>query len=195
LVQYSFCANLLRSELCWKITVEYHCTKFNWLKFSYNASVQISKGEQVSVSLESKDDSSLYNIHTDDVSLKNQSQVDWLCVPWNTGLYCPNWDVEWGGGSDSHASQFLLVNGYVYMYGKICLEDDGGHYQVNFIFDTEHYVKNIFGSTVFSEDNGPSSTYLINEGTCKIFDEQYNTIAGSTAHAETHLDTTVTVTG
>ncbi len=167
-----------------------------WHERSYNASIEIAKGNTVSVSLESKSDSTLYNIHTDDVSLKNQAQIDFICFTWPIDFYCPNMDIEWGGGSDAHASQALIYDGRVYMIGKICLEDDGGHDKVYFTFDTEHYVKTITGSTAFSEDNGPSSNWLQTEGWCASFTENMsNASAGSTAHAESHLDTNITVTG
>lgn len=167
-----------------------------WHERAYNASVEIAKGNEVKISLESKSDSTLYNIHTDDVSLKNQAQVDYICFTWPINIYCPNIDVEWGGGSNAHASQSLVYDGRVYMIGKICLEDDGGHDKVYFTFDTEHYVKNLFGTTVFSDTNGPSYNWLQTEGWCASFTENMsNASAGSTAHAESHLDSTVTVTG
>jgi len=170
-----------------------------WHERSDQASEQIRKGEIVKAVIESTTTSNIYNIHTNDVSLKNQSEIDYVCgfflgIP----LYCPHKDIEWGGGSDSHAIKSLPHSGTVYMEGKICTEDMGGHSGVNFTFDTEHYVKSIFGSTVFDEDNGPANVTIYVTYGCSYYKESYggiSAVAGSTAHTETHLDTTVTVVG
>lgn len=168
-----------------------------WGDRAVEAMNQIAKGEEVSVSLEVTTEPEISFVHTDDVSLKNQSQMSYVCgtYSWfNIPIYCMNIDVEWGGGSDSYAAQYIAYSGFLYTLNKICLEDDGGHNNVFFTFDTEHYAKNIYGSTIWSEDNGPASVSLWLEGTCAQYEEDNNFInAGYYGYAETHLDTTITV--
>ena len=203
-----------------------------WHNKADEARKQIQNGETVQATVEIRSNSNIQQVHTDNVSLKNQSEVDYLCgfflgVP----IYCPRVDVAWGGGTDTHAIKTLphvhtqvyrlfrhkiahnsvklrLVvggpeyilphDGRVYTEGSICLHNDGGHDRVNFRFDTEHDVYTILGGHVFDIENGPSTNYLNNAGTCAKFTEQYNgisAVAGSTAHTETHLDSNIWVTG
>ena len=170
-----------------------------WHNKADEARKQIQNGETVQATIEIRSNSNIQQVHTDDVSLKNQSEVDYICgfflgVP----IYCPRVDVAWGGGTDTHAIKTLPHDGRVYMEGSICLHNDGGHDRVNFRFDTEHDVYTIFGGHVFDVENGPSTNYLNNTWTCAKFTEQYSgisAVAGSTAHTETHLDSNIWVTG
>ena len=168
-----------------------------WIDKAIEATKQIEKGEEVSVSFDSNELSDIYQIHTNDVSLKNQSQISYPCFPWPlTLLYCNNINIEWGGGSDSHAQQTLVLSGFVDMEGKICLENNGGHRVVIFTFNTEHDVYTLTNSHVFDEENGPANSYLSREGTCASYKETYSgisAVSGSIAHTEVHLNTNVSV--
>jgi len=167
-----------------------------WAERAYEAQVQISKGKEVSVILENKTDPTLYNIHTDDVSLKVQSQMSYVCATYtifDIPIYCMNIGVEWGGEATANATQWLSYSGQLYTLAKICLEDDGGHNQVFFSFDTDHNTETIWGTTVWQVIHPTSNNYLTYEGICAQWEEDTNAIAGLWAETKTHLDTTVTV--
>ena len=166
-----------------------------WMERAYEAWLKINSDENTPVSFDSNSDSgTIHYIHTDDVSLKNQAQVDYICFTWPVNVYCPKIDVEWGGGSDAHASQYLSVGGTVYMSGKITLHEDGGHDVVYFGFDTEHYVKKN-SHIPYSETNECTQCYLTVEGGSLYYMEKFNALPGYRAHAESHLHETVTVSG
>ena len=168
-----------------------------WHEKRQTAKDQINNGETVGATFSESSDAKIYQVHTANVSLKNVSEVDYICFPWPLFLYCGTTDTEWGGGSDSHASQTMIYDGTVYMEGKIVAHNTGGHDRVYFTVDTEHDVYNAFGTHVYDEENGPQQHWL-EQGWNVKYTESYDgthAVAGSTAHAETHLDTTVTVTG
>ena len=166
-----------------------------WMERAYEAWLNINSDENVPVSFGSDTDSgTIHYVHTDDVSLKNQAQVDYICFTWPVTWYCPKIDVEWGGGSDAHASQYLSHGGTVYMAGKITLHDDGGHDTVYFGFDTEHYVENN-GNNAYSETNACPQCYISVEWGSLYYMESFNSLPGYKAHAENHLHETVTVSG
>lgn len=167
-----------------------------WAERVLDAMIQVNKGKIVSTGLEDKTDPSLYRIHTDDVSLKVQSQISYVCAlipPFDIPWYCMDIDVEWGGGSTADSTKWLPYSGWLYTTGKICLEDDGGHNQVFFSFDTNHNTETIWGTTVWEVINTTGNYYLTHEGTCVELTENTNAVAGLWAQTLTHLDTTITV--
>ena len=94
----------------------------------------------------------IINTHTDNVSLKNQSEVEYKCHEWAIfSFYCFQIDIEWGGGSTSFAEVILIYDAPVYMEAGACVDNNGGHKKVHFSYDTEHKVKNVFGNTKFKK--------------------------------------------
>ena len=142
-------------------------------------------------------DNDIVWVHTDDVSLKNQAEIEYKCHDWGfISFYCYQTDVEWGGGSTAHAQAVMIHPGTIYMEAGVCVHNNGGHDRVHFRYDTDHYVYNAFGTKVFdvSHDDYDASLRF----GCSFFDEDYSgiaAIAGSVAHAESYLETTVTVSG
>ncbi len=167
-----------------------------WAERVYNAQLQIQRGEEVSVSLEDKTDPTLYNIHTDDVSLKTQAQISYVCYSFShfgIPIYCMNIDVEWGGGSTAYAKQWLNNSDQIYTYAKTCLENDGDHNRVYFSFDSKHYTTHSWQGTVWEVVNQPQDYYLSHNGTCVVYDENTYGTAGFYAHTKAHLDETITI--
>ena len=165
-----------------------------WMERAYEAWSKINNDKSIPVSRTSFDSRTIHYVHTDDVSLKNQAQIDYICFTWPTNIYCPVIDVKWGGGSNADTSKYLYIGGTVYMSGKITLHNDGGHDAVYFGFDTKHYVKRD-KNTVYSEMNECPRCYLLNEWGALHFTEGFNALPGFRAYAESHLHETITVSG
>lgn len=168
-----------------------------WQEKAKQAIERIQNGQTDSVSTETPSHPSIKKIHTDDVSVKSQAEIEYKCQEWLFfDIYCYQLDIEWGGGSTAHASAVLIYDAAVYMEAGGCVHNNGGHNRVNFEYDTEHYVNNAFGNTVFDvEHNNQRASLKLG---CSYFDEKYDGIAaipGSIAHAKAHLDTEVTVSG
>lgn len=170
-----------------------------WAERAYDAKVQIEKGKEVSISLESKNNNELYLIHTDDVSLKTQAQISYICATYtvfNIPVYCMNIDVDWGGNSTAYASQWIAFSGEIVTLAKTCIENDGDHNQVVFTFDTRHYANSIFGESIWDVIHPSTTNYLTYEGTCAQFQEDNTFINGGYyAYVETHLDEAISVVG
>lgn len=82
------------------------------------------------------------------------------------------------------------------MEAGICVHNNGGHSSVNFRYDTDHYVNNVYGNQVFNVEH--DNTDDSRSWGCSYWDEEYDGLAavgGSIAHAKSYLENTITVTG
>ena len=142
-------------------------------------------------------------VHTDDVSLRNHSEISYPCFP-NLGrfipvpLICIIQDIEWGGGTTSRAELSFMPLSFLYsQIGKICLTERVDHDYVIFSFDVKHQQNNILKKITWSYQKSYDNNSLPGSFSfaCREDQKTRGGTAGDSIIVETHLRPLVTVRG
>ncbi len=171
-----------------------------WANKAQEAKEKIENDEPIKASFKKYlGSSTIHQIHTADVSIKNEAQINFPCLPYNLNIIrCWVMDTKWGGGSYASVSQFIPISGIADMIGKIFLSNSGGHETVTAIHTTQHKVISLADRVVFSRTHGPTEYELIGNLPWPFvaYEEELenrSVFTGSTVIATSQLGTTVTV--
>ncbi len=145
--------------------------------------------------------SNTYKIHTDDVSLKNQSEIFYPCIQdlifLPIPLYCSEKSIVWGGDTISYANVTFVPLSFLSEHlGKICLNESVAHSTVNFAFDVDFEQENVLGQETWSYSKSyDTSLSGSTAGFCAQDSKITGINAGSSASTTTHLESLITVSG